>query len=201
MELSQKQGPNKQKFKRREVKYSSIYSQSLLTRCILLPITAIGNNLKQNIEKDIAFNFEGKCVAEGFVKNGSTKIITYSSGVIKGSDILFEVVFECMVCCPEEGMLIQCEAKNITKAGIRAESSEEKPSPVVVFVTRDHHYASQQFSDINEDDKFVARVIGQRFELNDKYVSIIAELVEKKDYEIQEQLQQKKGKPRLVIED
>ena len=98
-------------------------------------------------------------------------------------------------------MLIQCEAKNITKAGIRAESSEEKPSPVVVFVTRDHHYASQQFSDINEDDKFVARVIGQRFELNDKYVSIIAELVEKKDYEIQEQLQQKKGKPRLVIED
>ena len=201
MELSQKQGPNKQKFKRREVKYSSIYSQSLLTRCILLPITAIGNNLKQNIEKDIAFNFEGKCVAEGFVKNGSTKIITYSSGVIKGSDILFEVVFECMVCCPVEGMLIQCEAKNITKAGIRAESSEEKPSPVVVFVTRDHHYASQQFSDINEDDKFVARVIGQRFELNDKYVSIIAELVEKKDYEIQEQLQQKKGKPRLVIED
>ena len=201
MELSQKQGLNKQKFKRREVKYSSIYSQSLLTRCILLPITAIGNNLKQNIEKDIAFNFEGKCVAEGFVKNGSTKIITYSSGVIKGSDILFEVVFECMVCCPVEGMLIQCEAKNITKAGIRAESSEEKPSPVVVFVTRDHHYASQQFSDINEDDKFVARVIGQRFELNDKYVSIIAELVEKKDYEIQEQLQQKKGKPRLVIED
>ena len=201
MEQSQMQGQIKPKFKRREIKYSSIYSQSLLTRSILLPITAIGNNLKQNIEKDIAFNFEGKCVAEGFVKNGSTKIITYSSGVIKGSDILFEVVFECMVCCPVEGMLIQCEAKNITKAGIRAESSEEKPSPVVVFVTRDHHYASQQFSDINEDDKFVARVIGQRFELNDKYVSIIAELVEKKDYEIQEQLQQKKGKPRLVIED
>jgi len=201
----QTQGSNRQKFKRREIKYSSIYSQSLLTRSILLPITAIGNNLKQNIEKDIAFNFEGKCVAEGFVKNGSTKIITYSSGVVKGSDIVFEVVFECMVCCPVEGMLVQCEAKNITKAGIRAESSEEKPSPVVVFITRDHHYASQQFSDISEGDKFVARVIGQRFELNDKYVSIIAELVEKKEFDkpkqpFQEQTQQKKGKPRLVIE-
>ena len=181
MEASQIQ--SKPRFKKREIKYTSIYSQSLLTRSILLPITMIGNNLKQTIEKDIAFNFEGKCVSEGFIKFGSSKIITYSSGIVKGSNIIFEVVFECLICCPVEGMLIQCEAKNITKAGIRAESSDEKPSPVVVFVTRDHHYNSQQFSDIKEGDKFVARVIGQRFELNDKYVSIIAELVEKKDFD------------------
>jgi DNA-directed RNA polymerase subunit E'/Rpb7 len=194
MEASQIQ--SKPKFKKREIRYASIYSQSLLTRSILLPITMIGNNLKQTIEKDVAFNFEGKCVSEGFIKNGSSKIITYSSGIIKGSDIIFEVVFECLICCPVEGMLIQCEAKNITKAGIRAESSDEKPSPVVVFVTRDHHYNSEQFSEVKEGDKFVARVIGQRFELNDKYVSIIAELVEKKDYEPKFK---ESFKPKLVI--
>jgi DNA-directed RNA polymerase subunit E'/Rpb7 len=196
MESKQIQKPNQQKFKKRDIRYASIYSQSLITRSISLPITAIGKNLKQTIEKDIAFNFEGKCVAEGFIKSGSSKIITYSSGVIKGSDVIFEVVFECMICCPVEGMLIQCQAKNITKAGIRAESSEENPSPVVVFITRDHHYSSQQFSEIKESDNFVARVIGQRFELNDKYVSIIAELVEKKDYEVSKP----KAKPRLIIE-
>jgi hypothetical protein len=86
-------------------------------------------------------------------------------------------------------MLIQCIAKNITKAGVRAESSDEKPSPVIVFITRDHHYMSSQFSAIQEGDKFVARVIGQRYELNDKYVSVIAELAEKP----------KETKPRLVI--
>jgi DNA-directed RNA polymerase subunit E'/Rpb7 len=186
----------KPKFKKREIRYSGIYSPGLLTRSIILPITVIGNNLKQTIEKDIAYNFEGKCVAEGFIKFGSSKIITYSSCVIKGSDVIFEVVFECLICCPVEGMLIQCEAKNITKAGIRAESSEEKPSPIVAFITRDHHYSSDQFSEIKEGDKFVARVIGQRFELNDKYVSIIAELVEKKDFEISKK---SKGKPRLII--
>lgn len=196
MEFKQFQKPSQQqKFKKREIRYASIYSQSLITRSISLPITTIGKNLKQTIEKDIAYNFEGKCVAEGFIKSGSSKIITYSSGLVKGSDVIFEVVFECLICCPVEGMLIQCQAKNITKAGIRGESSEEKPSPVVVFVTRDHHYASQQFSDIKEDDNFVARVIGQRFELNDKYVSIIAELVEKKDYEAAKS----KPKPRLFI--
>ena len=108
MESKQIQKPNQQKFKKRDIRYASIYSQSLITRSISLPITAIGKNLKQTIEKDIAFNFEGKCVAEGFIKSGSSKIITYSSGVIKGSDVIFEVVFECMICCPVEGMLIQC---------------------------------------------------------------------------------------------
>ena len=77
-------------------------------------------------------------------------------------------------------MLIDCVAKNITKAGIRADSSTETPSPIIVFITRDHQYSNPYFATINEGDKFVARVIGQRFELNDKYVSIIAELVEPK---------------------
>jgi hypothetical protein len=117
-------------------------------------------------------------VTEGFVKPGSCKIITYSSGLIqKGTQISFQVVFECDICFPVEGMLIQCVAKNITKAGIRAESPSETPSPIVVFIARDHNFSHPAFANIQEDDTFTARVIGQRFELNDKYVSIIAELV------------------------
>ena len=70
-----------------------------------------------------------------------------------------------------------CNAKNITKAGIRCESADEVPSPIVVFIARDHHFNSNYFSTIQEDDKVTVKVIGQRFELNDKYISIIAELV------------------------
>ena len=124
-----------QKFKKREIKLLSIYSRSLITRSISIPITSIGKNIQQTIEKNIAGEFEGKCIVEGFVKPGSTKIITYSSGIVRSTNIIFEVVFECQVCCPVEGMLIQCVAKNITKAGIRAESAEESPSPIVVFIT------------------------------------------------------------------
>jgi len=166
-----------QKFKRREVKNAVIYSKSLVNRTISLSITSIGKNLHEIIEKYISFHYEGKCQVEGFIKKGSCKVITYSSGNVNGINIEFNVVFECYICCPVEGMLIQCIAKNITKAGIRAESSDEDPSPVVVFITRDHHYMSKYFSTIKENDIFTARVIGQRFELNDKYVSIIAELV------------------------
>ena len=184
--------------RRRRDKLQTIYSRCLLTRKITLPLATIGKNFQENIEENIKVNFEGKCVVEGYIKPGSVKIITHSSGVIeRGNHVLFEIVFECDVCFPVEGMVISCVAKNITKAGIRAESAGEVPSPVVVFVAKDHHYNVPHFADIQEGDKMNVRVVGQRFELNDKYVSIIGELIKEKEFV----LGQKVSKPRLVIED
>ena len=170
----------KQKTKRFEKKYSSIYSKCLITRSISIPITAIGKNIQETIEKNISILFENKCIAEGFIKKGSSRVITYSSGVIKSTNVIFEVVFEAMTCCLVEGTLVNCVAINITKAGIRAESSDEIPSPITVFITRDHHYMMEAFSNVKEGDRIMVRVIGQRFELNDEYISVIGELVENK---------------------
>jgi DNA-directed RNA polymerase subunit E'/Rpb7 len=171
--------PTHQKNKKRDNNViKPIYSRALITRKIMLPITSIGSNIKETIENNISANFEGKCLIEGYVKTGSTKIITYSSGKVeKGVFILFEVVFECDICFPVSGTKILCVAKNITKAGIRAESADSVPSPVVVFISRDHHFNHQYFLTIQEGDKFEVRVIGQRFELNDKYVSVIGEVI------------------------
>jgi DNA-directed RNA polymerase subunit E'/Rpb7 len=196
-----------QKFKKRETKITSIYSRCLITRNIILPITSIGKTIKEIIEENIRNTYEGKCLVEGFIKPNSSKIVTYSSGIIyRGSSVSFEIVFECEVCFPVEGMLISCVAKNITKAGIRAESAYDVPSPVVVFIAKDHHYNISYFNEIKEGDKITVRVIGQRFELNDKYVSVIGELIKpttEKEFAIQKQGpdKSKETKPRLVIED
>ena len=98
------------------------------------------------------YHFEGKCIVEGFVKRDSCKILTFSSGMVKANNVIFEVVFECQICCPVENMHIECVAKNITKAGIRAESSTESPSPIIVFITRDHQYSNPYFLSIQEND-------------------------------------------------
>ncbi len=163
------------KYKQREIK--TVYCDAQITKNIILPVNVIGKYLQRTIEETISALIEGKCIVEGYVKRGSVKIITYSSGVIKGDKVIFNVVIKCEVCYPVAGMLVNCIAKNITKAGIRAESSEEQPSPFVLFVARDHYYDSDVFNSIEENEKFVARVIAQRFELNDSYISIIAEIV------------------------
>ena len=201
METIYNQGTSLQKVsqhkKRKENRIQSVYSRCLITRKIVLPITTIGKNLKENIEENIKSSFEGKCVVEGYIKPNSSKIITFSSGSIeRGNNVLFEVVFECDVCLPVEGMIISCVAKNITKAGIRAESANDVPSPVVVFIAKDHHYSVSYFSEIQEGDKVTVRVIGQRFELNDKFISIIGELIKEKDTKTKQFV-----KPRLVIEE
>jgi len=156
-----------------------IYMKNAIARKVHLPFNAIGENLKENIEKTLQTEIEGRCIDEGYIRPNSIVIVSYSAGVVSGNLVVFNVLFECLVCRPVEGMRFRAVVKNVTKAGIRAEINEKK-SPVVVFIARDHHYKSAQFSKLNEGDDINVRVIGIRYELNDEYISIIGELVEKK---------------------
>ena len=153
-----------------------VYELALLTRNINIPMNMVGGNLIEIISKILASQYEGKCIVEGYVKPGSTNVITHSSGLISSDNVSFEVVFQCQICNLSEGMNINCIAKNITKAGIRGESADDANSPFIIFIIRDHHFMNEYFSSIKENDKFVAKVISQRYELNEEYVSIIGEL-------------------------
>jgi DNA-directed RNA polymerase subunit E'/Rpb7 len=166
---------------RDERKIYGVYLQSVLTMKVIVPITNVGKNMKQNLEKIISKKTEGKCIAEGFIKPNSVKVIRYSSGNINNENVEFQTVFECLVCHPVEGMLIECETKTITKAGIHAEVTDETGSvPITVFVARDHHFTDKHFSEIKENMKILVRVIGVRFELNDPYICVIGKYLEKK---------------------
>lgn len=168
-----------------------VYIKSLLTKRVVLSITEIGKNIKQNLEQKISTSIEGKCIEEGFIRPGSTKIISYSSGVVHTENIIFEVIFECMLCHPVEGMQIECTSKTITKAGIHAEVLDvNNVVPVTIFIARDHHYTDKYFNNIKENMKIVIIVIGIRYELNDPYICAIGKLIEK-DKNIQ--------KPRIVV--
>ena len=154
-----------------------IYSSAIITKDIYIPIVNVGRNIKETLQRNISESIEGKCISEGYIKPDSVKVISHSNGIVNGASVQFQVVFEASVCCPVEGMHINCIAKNITKAGIRAELGGLN-SPIVVFIARDHNYMSKNFSEIQEDQPIKIRVIGQRYELNDKYVSIIGELTD-----------------------
>ena len=174
-----------------------IFNKALLSRNLNISINFIGSNLKEVLERKIASEVEGRCIPEGYVKIDSVKLLTYSSGKItNGNMVSFEVVFECQICLPVEGMLIECKSKVITKAGIKAEIDGDLDSPVIIFIARDHHYLTPYFSTVKEDQMIKVRVIGQRFELNDKAISIIAELIEPVEFKKEE-----KKKPRLVLTD
>ena len=81
-----------------------------------------------------------------------------------------------MVCYPVEGLFIDCVVKSITKAGVRAEL-REIPTPMVIFIARDHNYGDEQFSKLQMNQQIQVKVIGQRFEINDPSISVIAQII------------------------
>jgi len=154
-----------------------IYQKSLLTRSISIPMTQMGGNIEY-VLKNYLIEMEGKCGEEGYIKKKSIQLFNYSCGVIKGSNVIVQAVFECQIANPMPGQTFTCVVENNTRAGIKAKLNSSEDSPFIVFLARDHHNTIAQFSEIKENEKIKVNVLGQRFEINDPQISIIATLVE-----------------------
>ena len=162
-----------------EKKADNIYSQIIITQKVVIEFSELDKNIENKLLYKIKKNNEGKCIENGFVKNNSIVINNYSSGELFSDKLVYEVMFKCDICNPVENMILECNVKTITKAGIRCEIDGYDKSPLIIFLARDHHYNSKNFSEINEGDNIKVRVIGKRFEINDQYICIISELIEK----------------------
>ena len=162
---------------------SHVYIRSLLTQKTVLKYIDVNSDLFNILETKLKKSNEGKCIKEGYIKNNSVKLLTYSSGELFDNKILFECVFECLITNPVESTIIHCITKSITKVGVRAELIvDDENTPYIIFIARDHHYNNESFSHIKENDIIQVRILGQRYELNDKFISIIAELITINNY-------------------
>ncbi len=168
------------KGKKKKIRKKGIWMKNVLTRRILLPFNSVGSNARENIKKKLEENLYNKCTKEGYIKNNTINILSYSSGLVEANYVAFDVMFECDVCHPVEGQVIKCQVKNITRAGIRAIYVKEKKSPITVFVARDHHYNNEEFSKIVENQDITIKVIGIRYELHDESISVLGELKQTK---------------------
>jgi DNA-directed RNA polymerase subunit E'/Rpb7 len=159
----------------------------MLSKRVVLKITEIGKNIKQNLEKKIKFGIEGKCITEGFIRPKTVSVVSYSCGLVKDDHIEFQVIYRCLVCNPIKDLEVECKVKNITKAGIHAEVKDDEDNvPITVFVARDHNYTNSMFDKVEKDNVIRVKIIGVRFELNDPSITAIA-------YLLKERINEEKG--------
>ena len=177
----------------------NIYAKQIINEKIILKFSEIDNNLENNIKQILIDRIEGKCITHGYVKNNSIKIIEYSCGELFSDSVIFDVVIECLISCPFESMILECKVITTTKVGLKCNIiDEDETNPYLIFVARDHNYNNSKFSSININDIIFVRVIGHRFELNDTFISIIAELVEEESFK-QTSIMSKKSKTKLSL--
>jgi len=166
----------------KEKKEYSVYIMSMLSKKVVLKITEIGKNIKQNLEKKIKYGIEGKCIAEGFIRPKTVEIVSYSCGLVKDDHIEFQVIYRCLVCNPIKDVEVECKVKNITKAGIHAEVRDDDNNvPITIFVARDHNYANRMFENVEVDAIVRVKIIGVRFEFNDPSITAIAQLLRERE--------------------
>ena len=181
-----------------------LYANALLTTRIIIHITEVGQNTKQNLEAALIDRIANKCVEEGFIRPKSIRIQSFTAGIVRSENVEFHVVYQCQVARPVEGQVLEATVKTITKAGIHAQCIDMDDNiPVTVFIARDHHPNSQEFSHVKEGDQIYACVIGTRFELNDPYIVAIASLVNngRGDRDQRDNLRRKapSDKPRITV--
>ena len=150
----------------------ALYQPAVLSRDIRIPMNQVGGSIPQLLENALR-SYEGKCSEEGYVKRGSVKLHHHSCGILDGTSVRIQVVFECKLMNPLVGQSIMCITESNTKAGVKARMDDTESS-LVVFLARDHHYQHPTFSELKEGDKFAAKIIGKRYEINDAKISVLA---------------------------
>ena len=157
---------------------TNIYTTILTSETLFINVCDLDNNLENSLLEILKHKVEGKCSIDGFIKPNSIKIKQISEGNLQSNFIEFKVTYTCLTAYPVESQPITCRVKSITKVGIRAEIDDDI-SPFIIFLARDHHYNIPEFSNVIEEDLIDVRVLGQRFELNDVNICIIAEFIKK----------------------
>jgi DNA-directed RNA polymerase subunit E'/Rpb7 len=118
---------------------------------------------------------EGKCKKEGYIRPKSTRIISYTAPMLKNNSCVYDVTYSCEVCNPNTEEIYSCKIMKLAKIGIRAMISMNN-NPIVFYISREHN-PDINFDDYKEHDEIKARIIGKRFQLNDPYIEVIAEIV------------------------
>jgi hypothetical protein len=156
---------------------STLFITSILSKTVSLPITEVGKNLKEVLRNKVAELVEAKCIVEGYVKQHSVQILSYSCGLVRANDAVFNVSYSCEVFLPCAGMVLdQCVVTEILEsAGIELKSNQS-PNIFVVYVYQDHNFEDKEFKG-RVGDTAAIHVIDYRFEIYDEYITIMGEIV------------------------
>lgn len=170
---------------------SDLYTTCMLNYTTSILPHQINNNINKTIESRIKEEMEGTCINDGYVKKGSIKIISRSTGQIIVSQfnggIIYNVRYSASICNPLEGTILKARVININKMGVLCKGGDDDPEPLVVLMAKQHHINNETFEKLKIDDIIKVKVIGKRYEFGDKEINIVGVLHESSDEETVEE--------------
>lgn len=159
----------------------SIFFRVLLNDRIKLEPKFLGKEFTEVITKKLKTSVEGVCSKHGYIKKGSVEIYKIAPGSVElvslNGYILYDVFYYAEVCNPLVGSVIKVQVSNVNKFGILA---EVHPILEVIIAKNSVNIvsdASVNLDSIKPGDMLNVEVVGKKYELNDKKISIVGRVV------------------------
>jgi hypothetical protein len=156
-----------------------MFVNELIHEKIVININKIDENIGKTLENMIEIKNGGVCISNGYVKPNSIKLKTYSSPIIEGINVIFDVVYSADIFNPIIDMILKCKIDTITTVGIEGYLYSEtfNTSPFIVYLPRDFLYNNEKFQELKVDDIFTCKVISSTYKLYDKVITIYGKLI------------------------
>lgn len=150
---------------------------------IQLNPSEMDHEFENHILKKLQDQYEGVCSRYGYIKPGSIHVIERSLGQLMkphfNGHIRFEMNLIAEVCNPSEGMIISATVKNKNQLGILAESivhiDDKRYSVLDIIIPKRTSGISSEIGleGLQVGDSIYVEILGKRYQLNDKKISII----------------------------
>ncbi len=162
---------------------ASVFVRVQLNEKIKLEPAFISKGYKDEILKRLKAKVEGICTRHGYIKPDSIEIYKVGTGRVEliglNGNTQFDVYFFADVCNPLLGSIIKCKVSNINKFGILAEAGN-----ILEAIVAKNSVSIQSDIDLDKvriGDEVFVEVLGKKYELNDKKISLIARIVRSPD--------------------
>lgn len=150
-----------------------------LLKSIVLKPKQLNKNIDANLLKVFKREYEGRCIAEGYVIPDKTEVIKRSVGNSRSShftgDFTFDVLFKVELYNPVKDNIIECQIQRINELGIQSIIG-----PMQIVIPKELHTDKSLFKDLKVGDNIKVSVIARRFDLYDTVIYLTAKLAKDK---------------------
>lgn len=162
-----------------------LFIRALLNDNVKLKPKFVTKDSQRYILEKLKKTFEGCCTYHGYIKADSIEIVKVSCGVVKdvtlNGDTLFNTTYYADVCNPIIGSVITAKVVNTNMFGILAENGLDingKYYPILEIIVAKN--ANSDLDKIKVGALINVEVIGKKYELEDKKITVVGKVVEKK---------------------
>lgn len=160
-----------------------IFIRMQLCEKIKLEPAFISSSYKDEVLRRLKAKVEGICTKHGYIRPDSVELNKVCSGRVEliglNGSTVFDVYFWAEVCNPLLGSVLRCRVSNINKFGILVEAGN-----IIEAIVAKNSVSIQSDIDLEKiriGDDVMIEVVGKKYELNDKKISLIARIVKNKD--------------------